>query len=163
MLTSAETNGTKQFLRFFCDATTAHELAQNVSPPLNSLYSSKAFHGIGIETCCTFSSTSGIEQYKPYCNFVGEPPQLDKKNVKNVKSGTGQTNAFGSAAYSFPIENLWFHFSLLIVNAEVPLLFSLADMDQLGLAYQNTNALIIHRKYGSEVAVIQTFGHPLLI
>lgn len=88
-------------------------------------------------------------------------PQPQKQ--KNVKLGIGQTKSLGSATCSFPIEHFWFTIKVYIVDADVPLLLSLADMDRLGLAYDNVVDVLIHKESGAQAPMQRNFGHPILI
>ena len=61
-----------------------------------------------------------------------------------------------------PIGDMFVSFDIHVVDADIPILFSLADLDKNQLFYDNTKDLLIHRPTGNFARVTRKFGHPLV-
>jgi hypothetical protein len=69
----------------------------------------------------------------------------------------GTTSSIGSTIVTTPIGQVQFH----IVHANTPFLLSLADMDRLGVYFNNlTNTLVTPQ---GDVLVVRRFGHSFLL
>jgi len=75
-----------------------------------------------------------------------------------VQFGISSTSSIGSAIVNTPISQVEFH----IMHAKTPFLLSLADMDKLGVYFNNlTNSLITSTS--NSVPVVRRFGHSFLL
>jgi len=144
------------------DAATIHAVSQNVPNPKSRRYGSNEFFGIAIDTCCSHHSTSGYNQYMAYCAFVGTSPKIDKAKSARVGFGMGKTISQGVAECEIIVGELRLSFEIHVVDADVPLLFSLADMDKHKVFYNNLVDKLIHAPTGAFGRVRRKFGHPFL-
>ncbi|RAL62925.1 hypothetical protein DID88_004766 [Monilinia fructigena] len=90
-------------------------------------YTSKEFYGICIDTACAGKSTVGIGQYhawKQICPVTYDPQTA---GAANVRFGKGTATSIGSFRVIAPFGDVDFH----IVDADIPFLLSLEDMDRL--------------------------------
>lgn len=62
----------------------------------------------------------------------------------------------------YPIDGLIFSFEVHVVNSDVPILLSLADMDKLDVWYNNLTDVLTHRATGATAKITREFGHPFL-
>lgn len=150
---------------FVCDlneASTLHTLTHSVSPPVRPRYSACTFMGVAIDTCCAHASTCGLEQYKAYCAHVGRVEYIQRQHKERVQFGIGNTMALGTDTCHFLVNNLLLSVKVYIVDADVPFLLSLADMDRLSLSYDNTEDILHHRASGFTAEVSRKHGHPFV-
>ena len=75
-----------------------------------------------------------------------------------VQFGISSTSSVGSIVVETPIGQVEFH----IMHAKTPFLLSLADMDKLGVYFNNlTNSLVISTS--RSILVIRRFSHSFLL
>ncbi|KAI9034737.1 GAG-pre-integrase domain-containing protein, partial [Aspergillus affinis] len=132
-------------------------------------YNSEIFMGIMIDTGASSKSTAGYGQFQALQNTENITLDTSTAGQVNVQFGIGITSSIGSAKVSTPIGNIQFH----IVNADTPFLLCLADMDNLGIYYNNLKNVIVTPKPATpfnsatkslvEIPVIRRFGHPFLL
>ncbi|KAI0996015.1 hypothetical protein K3495_g12165 [Podosphaera aphanis] len=125
-------------------------------------YDRDTFYGILIDTGASLRSTAGYEQYVAYKNLQNNfdaKITLDKTKagVVNVQFGIGSTSSIGSITINTPIGVIEFH----VVEADIPSLLSLNDMDRLQVKLDNLNNVLIQR--GKEFPVTRRFGHVFLL
>jgi hypothetical protein len=105
-----------------------------------SRYDTHCFYGVVIDTGASRFSTAGSDQFQAL-QRTDSSVQLDKttKGQVNVQFGIGSMSSIGSAIVRTPIGQVQFH----IMPAKTPFLLSLADMDKLGVYFNNlTNYLV---------------------
>lgn len=158
-LTMAET----EFVSELQDMATAHVLTKAVSKSKVKRYSRKQFYGIAVDTCCSYHSTGSYEQYLAYCSFVGCKPCIDTSKSIRVGFGMGNTKSRGVATCKIPMNALVLSIDIHVVDTDVPILLSLADMNKYQIYYDNTKDLLIHKKSGSTARVQLKFGHPFIV
>ncbi|RAL67593.1 hypothetical protein DID88_008346 [Monilinia fructigena] len=119
-------------------------------------YTSKEFYGICIDTACAGKSTVGIGQYhawKQICPVTYDPQTA---GAANVRFGKGTATSIGSFRVIAPFGDVDFH----IVDADIPFLLSLEDMDRLKAFYNNITDQFITPN--GQYSVIRRRGHAFL-
>ena len=121
-------------------------------------YSADKFRGIMIDTGATAYSTAGFGQFKAL-KRIDETIQLNTqtKGTAKVYFGIGSTSSIGSAMVRTPVGRINFH----VVEADTPFLLSLADMDYLGLRFDNLKNTITSAI--CSVPVVRQFGHAFML
>jgi hypothetical protein len=121
-----------------------------------SRYDKEEFMGILIDTGASIRSTAGYNQLQALLR--SEPGlEIDTSTQVEVVFGIGTTTTIGTVTLHTLIGDVQFH----IVHAVTPFLLSLADMDRLGVYYNNTrDVLVINSK---EIPAVRRFGHAFLI
>ena len=74
-----------------------------------------------------------------------------------VQFGISSTSSIGSAIVNTPISQVEFH----IMHAKTPFLLSLADMDKLGVYFNNLSNVIVTLK--GDILVVRRFRHSFLL
>ena len=123
-----------------------------------SRYDLKSFYGIVIDTSASKFSTAGYPQFQAL-QHENQSLQLDTtiKGQVTVKFGIGTTSSIGSVIIKTPIGQVEFH----IMEATTPFLLSLADMDKLGIYFNNLKDLLVTPR--GNIPVIRRFGHCFLL
>jgi hypothetical protein len=98
--------------------------------------------GIMIDTGASRKSTAGYGQFQALQNTENIALDTSTAGQVNVQFGIGTTSSIGSARVQTPIGNIQFH----IVDADTPFLPCLADMDNLGVYYNNLKNVIVAPK-----------------
>ena len=123
-----------------------------------SRYDSHHFYGVVIDTGASKYSTAGLGQFQAL-QRTNEDVTLDEttKGRVTVQFGIGSTSSIGSTKVITPIGEVEFH----VMLAKTPFLLSLADMDKLGVYFNNlTNRIVTPT---GEVPVVRRFGHSFLL
>eukprot|EP00171_Calliarthron_tuberculosum_P004960 IDg4960t1 len=149
------------FTMFMQDCAASYSLSATVLSPRR--YDAGLFYGVMIDTGCAHASTCGSLQYLAYCSHVGTSPKINRSTVGRCKFGMGSADSKGVARISFPMNGTILSFNVHVVDADVPLLLSLADMDALKLHYNNLNDTLNHRDTRTHVSITRVFGHPFYI
>ena len=123
----------------------------------NTRYTSNTFYGVVIDTGASQRSTAGYEQYLAYTKTYSEKIDTLRAGMVRVQFGIGTTSSIGSIIIQTSIGKVEFH----IVQADTPFLLYLADMDTLGVYYNNITDTLI-TPTGS-IPVTRRFGHPFLL
>ena len=142
------------------ESSSTHALTTRVYD--SSRYMSSEFYGILIDTGCSKASTGGSAKYRAYCCLVGTPPDIDLSNRIVCHFGVGNAKSLGVATISFPLKDQKLSVSIHILDEDLPLLLSLADMDRLQLYYNNVEDKLIHTVTGNSMDISCCFGHPFL-
>lgn len=131
-----------------------------ISTTCSERYSSRQFYGVMIDTGASKYSTAGYGQYQA-CRNNRHNVFLDnsKAGVVNAVFGIGSTSSIGSFILKTPVGNIEFH----VVYADTPLLLCLADMDKLGIYYNNIENVLVTTSPTRNVPVVRRFGHPFLL
>jgi hypothetical protein len=153
---------------------TAHALCADLTPTPNmqhdqeepfayiatERYNSTTFYGVMIDTGASKRSTAGYGQYMAY-KKLNSTSSLDttRAGAINVQFGIGSTASIGSITVHTPIGNAEFH----VVHADTPFLLCLADLDSLGVYYNNIQNLLIGPSGSAPVPVVRRFGHPFML
>lgn len=153
LIANVRSKPTKDFYRYLCDAPTTHAFVHTVSPPINSRYSSSTFYGVEIDTWCALASTCGAEQYKAYCNWMWRGLKVSHDKSENIKFEIVLTTALGSAKCSFPVEDIWFTIVVYVIEADVPMLLTLADMDRLNTSYEKNIDILTNKSSGARAHI----------
>lgn len=161
--TSDGPRSTQAFAAEMMDIAALHAINKDKFPSAAKRYGSSEFYGIAVDTCCNYHSTGGRNQYIAYCKFVGIEPTMSSPTQIGVKFGVGTTAVTGIAKCYFVIESQIMNFDLHIVEADIPLLLSLADLDRLKLVYNNLNDTLTHIPTKSRAKITRTFGHPFIL
>ncbi|KAM4061611.1 reverse transcriptase (RNA-dependent DNA polymerase) [Hirsutella rhossiliensis] len=137
-----------------------YSTSQNNATPASQFmieerYSRLRFQGIIIDTGAAKVSTAGYDQC---IALQREDPAitLDKTTAgqASIKFGNGEAIlSLGSIALKTPLGRITFH----ILKTPTPFLLSLADMDRLGIYFNNLTDTIVGR---TTLPVIRKWGHP---
>lgn len=79
------------------DFSVLHVMTKSNEPTITRRCNKGQFYGIAIDTCFSYRSTGGNEQYLAYCAFVGIEPNLSESSRKGVRFGIGSTLSLGMA------------------------------------------------------------------
>jgi hypothetical protein len=123
-----------------------------------SRYDSRHFYGVVIDTSASKYSTAGFSQFQAlqYTNINVILDETTKGQV-TVQFSIGSTSSIRSARVNTPIRQVKFH----IMLAKTPFLLSLADIDKLGVYFNNlSNHLMTSTGI---MPVIRRFGHSFLL
>jgi hypothetical protein len=123
----------------------------------NRRYTSNTFYGVVIDTETSQRSTAGYEQYLTYTKTYSEKIDISRAGIVRVQFGIETTSSIESIIIQTPISKVEFH----IVQADTPFLLCLADMDTLGVYYNNITDTLI-TPTGS-ILITWQFGHPFLL
>lgn len=148
------------FLESLRDSTTSHNLTARICK--RNQYPANLFFGILIDTGCSRSSSGGLDQYRAYRRHVGQHESIDRTKTAFCNFGIGGTSSIGVATIAFPVNNVILKFSLHIINSDLPILLSLADMDRLRVHYNNLADKLYHVPTGYFARISRIFGHPFL-
>jgi hypothetical protein len=123
-----------------------------------SRYDSSRFYGVVIDTGASKYSTAGFGQFQAL-QRTNRDVILDEttKGRVTVQFGIGSTSSIGSAIVKTPIGQVEFH----IMVAKTPFLLSLANMDKLGVYFNNLKNELVTST--GTVPVVRRFGHPFLL
>ncbi len=124
-------------------------------------YADDRFYGIMVDTGCSLSSTAGMAQYLAYCKHVGIPADIDEKRQTDCRFGIGTTRSKGVARITLPFNGINLFYDAHVVDGDVPLRFSLADMHNLH--FKNITNQLYHIPCGTSVTIIRQFGHPFYL
>jgi hypothetical protein len=100
-------------------------------------YGPHRFFGIVIDTGASKRSTVGYDQYLAF-NSIQTTPIITNKGMEQIQFGIGSTSSIGSILVTTPIGTAEFH----IVEADIPFLLCLADMDRLKVYLNNLKDLL---------------------
>ena len=112
-------------------------------------YSFKEFFGIMIDSGASRHSTAGYGQFLAYKEENAIAIDTTKAGAVNVQFGIGSTSSLGSVLIETPLGLVEFH----VVKADTPFLLSLADMDRLGVYFDNIRNVLV-RENSNLVPVI---------
>ncbi|RFU25514.1 hypothetical protein B7463_g10820, partial [Scytalidium lignicola] len=121
-------------------------------------YDSRQFYGIMIDTGASKYFTAGYGQFQAL-QRVDESIILNSatQGAATVQFGIGSTSSISSIMVTTPIGQIEFH----IVQADIPFLLSITDMDHLGIYLNNlTNNLVTPQ---GEIPIVRRFGHPFVL
>lgn len=142
------------------DSTMFHAL--NCRRDNASRYSAGLYYGMMIETGCARASSEGIPQYRAYCRQVGEADCIDTTKPVFCKFGISGKLLIGQARAQFPLSDIILEVSMHIIDDDVPLLLSLADMARLGFYAKNQVDQLVHPKFVEATQVKRHHGHPFI-
>ena len=127
-----------------------------------SRYNEEYFYGVMIDTGCARASSGGLSQYRAYCRHIGKPESIDTSKTIHFKFGISGKDSVGRARVKFPIKNIMLEFSVQIVDDDLPILLLLADMDRLGIFFNNLQNHLIHHHSKERTINSRFFGHPFI-
>ena len=129
----------------------------------DSQYNDIEFKGLLIGSGVSTQSTGGIGQLKAL-QQQDTSVQLDKSTAgsANFTFGIGSTSSIGSVNLDTPLGSITFH----IVPLNIPFLICLADMDKLGVFFNNVTNQVIqsqtHTQPARSYPVIRKYDHAFL-
>ncbi|RAL61913.1 hypothetical protein DID88_002402 [Monilinia fructigena] len=123
----------------------------------NERYNDDKFFGIMIDTGAAQRSTVGYNQYLAWKKI--EDVEYDKTTAGQVtvQFGIGATTSIGSFYIKLPFGDVEWN----VMEADVPFLLCLADMDRLKFKYDNLDDVAITPK--GVYPVYRRFGHAFLL
>lgn len=157
MSTAEDTTSPASFVASLQDIKVMHTLSGTIPPRYGD-----TFKGVMIDTGAARGSTSGKRQYFAYCRSTGREPKIDSRRAAVCHFGIGSAKSCGVANIAIPVGNLWVAFNTHIVDADVPTLLCIDDMDRLGLFYNNLTNKLIHPASGAHSDVVRVQGHPFI-
>jgi hypothetical protein len=119
---------------------------------LEDRYSRHKFQGIMPDTGAAKYSTVGYDQYLA---LRREDPKVSldssRADEATIKFGKGpHSSSKGTTTIATPLGDITFH----VIDASTPFLFSITDMDALGVFLRNTtNELVQRRPDGTEIVI----------
>ena len=124
-----------------------------------SRYNADRFYGILVDTGASRVSTGGFGQFLAYQKDVDPTATLDtsSQDPRKITFGIGKTQAVGTLTIDTPIGVVTFH----IVEADVPFLLCLDDLDILNATYHNLRDVVVTPH--SEAPLQRQFGHPFIL
>ena len=139
------------------DRTDATAPAAYHAKPL-SRYTLNHFYGILVDTGAAERSTGGYPQFQAL-QSTDKDLQMDEstKGSVHVRFGIGTASSLGSISMKTPIGTVQFH----IFPSETPFLLCLADMDRLGVYFNNVSNTLVGPR--GNVPVVRRYGHPFLL
>lgn len=123
-------------------------------------YGKDVFMGIIVDTGAAVKSTAGYSQFQALQQSESDlKAELDTstKGGVTVQFGVGSATSIGTTTINTPIGEVKFH----VVEVDTPFLLCLADMDKLGVYYDNTRDVLVTST--KEVPVFRRFGHAFLL
>jgi hypothetical protein len=133
------------------------DLTDNFTTRNTSRYDSQHFYGVVIDTGASKYSTAGYRQFQALQRTNGITLNKTTKGQVTVQFSIGSTLSIGSTIVETPIGQVKFH----IMHAKTPFLLSLADIDKLGVYFNNlTNSLVTST---GSVPVVRRFSHSFLL
>lgn len=87
---------------------------------------------------------------------------LQKTRATQCLFGIGSELSKGTATVEFPLGDLCLSFDVHIVNADVPLLMSIDDIERLGVYLNNWTDELVHALSGQTAIVTRKYGHPFV-
>lgn len=142
------------------DTAAYHRLSAHVLEL--SKYSDNVFFGIMINTGCAHASSGGVGQYRAYCRHIREMENIDKLDVGKCKFGVALPISIGTATIIFPIKHIALRIRMHTVEADVPLLLSLVDMDGLRPSYNNLANVLHHKPARAFTSIVRRHGYPFI-
>lgn len=121
----------------------------------------RSFDVVMIKTGASRGGACCVDEYSAYCR-ARQKVELDSTRVAKCDFGIGSSRSIGVAKTDFPIENDWFSFHPNVVEADVPTLLSIDDMDRTGAYMNNMKNKLIHPARNRQADVIRRKGHPYL-
>lgn len=82
-------------------------------------------------------SSGSNKQYLAYCSMMRRQPKIDEQRAATVKFGNGTVIYLGMATIDILIEILWLSFGMHVVQADVPILVGMEEMDIMGVYLNN--------------------------
>lgn len=153
-------DNTTAFIACIRDAAVSHALTAERGN--DSRYNDEYFYGGMIDTGCGRASTGGLAQHRSYCRPVGEQKDIVTSKKVFCKFGISGKKSVGGACMKLPINHLVLEFSLHIINGDLPILLSLADIDKLGIFYNNLRDVFVHHHTNENADVMRFFYHPFI-
>ena len=147
------------YFAYMADSAVFHALTG--TPERIARHRDVVFNGLLVDTGANKLSTAGKAQYDAYCALTGRGAPLTPSSA-TCAFGMGATEALGAALVSFPVGDLVLKTSFHVVDADTPFLLCLADMDRLGLVYDNLEDRLIHAASGNSAPITRVNGHPFL-
>lgn len=157
MATIHDTRSFASFIACLQDAAFEHVVTTDKPQRFGNV-----FQGIIVDTGAAKGSTAGRSQYKAYCTTTCQDPKLDSSRAVRCHFGIGSATSSGVAIILFPIGQLWFSFEAHIVDADVPILLCIDNMDSPGIYLDNLRNLLIHPASNQNAVVTRTNGHPFV-
>lgn len=120
------------------------------------------FKVVMIDTGAARVSTSEKLQYHVYCGVTGRNVDIDTVKAAVYHFSIGSTTSLGVAKINISIGGLWFSFNVDVVDADVPILMSIDDMDRIGVYYNSLDDKIVRPHTSAKAEVIRLCGHSYL-
>ena len=122
-------------------------------------YYAEIFQGIMPDTGAAGVSTAGRPQFQAL-QKIDPTVQLDvstagKHSIRGV--GKGELSSEGTIHVQTPLGTIRFE----VLPAAIPFLLCIADMDKLGVIFDNINNVLIQGN--KRVPIVRKFGHPFML
>lgn len=143
------------------DSDVSHVLSAHV--PRDKRYNEEFFFGLFIDTWCSRASSWGYAQYLVYCLQDGQPDHIDNRLRFNYWFGVSATSSKGIVNITLTFNNLMIKVKMYNIDEDIPLLLSLANMDQADIFYINLYDKLIQPESGEVFSVTRFYPHPFLL
>lgn len=120
-------------------------------------YGENEFYGLMIDTGAAKRSTVGHGQFRAFQRIADVQLNLTTAGTVRIQFGIGDTVSIGSIIVQAPFGKVQFH----VVDADIPFLLSIADMDYHGVYFNNVNNVLVSKT--GTYPVTRRFGHPFLL
>lgn len=123
----------------------------------------QVFRGILIDTGAARGNTSSLEQYMAYSYHVGCRTCINRSKAAMCHFGNGSEQFQWTASTSFPLGAITITFDAnILVDANVPLLICIDEIDSWGLYFNNITNRFIHTPSGQYISVARDAAHPFI-
>lgn len=147
--------------------TDIQELKQEVTNGTEAMgrrYDNKHFHGLLIDSGCSFLSTGDIAQYLAYCRENRIQPQINTYKRAEIGFANKRHTSSGTAKIRFPVANSlrWLECEPHLLPIFLRFLRSLQDMDQIGLFLDTLANKIVHKASQAEAPFKMKWCHVFI-
>ena len=124
-----------------------------------SRYTSDVFRGVLVDTGAATISTVGLGQAKVFMKEFGV--QMDTNSPPTMaKFGKGKAISQGTLAVETPVGKMIFY----VVDADIPFLLCLQDLDRSGYYYNNQTDLVTYKNNTKPpIPITRIFNHPFMV
>lgn len=133
-----------------------------VSRCLPRLAAPGKFKDIAFGTDATHVSSSSTEQYNAYCSMTGAVFAVDASRKNLVRFDICEKISKGMTEMKFSIEYTWLCIDIHVVDADVPILICIEDMDRIGAYFSNLTNRLCRPESHHSVSIKRLNVHPFL-
>lgn len=104
-------------------------------------------------------STGGESQFLVYCSELGVQPLIKPSRTARCHFGIGVQPPNGLQRIRFSMGDLWLEFDIHVVEADVPVLLYIDDIDRLSLYLINLENALLHQESEMKAKNTRIKGH----
>lgn len=125
-------------------------------------YTREFFYGFMVDNGCAKAIRGWFQQYKASCRHFGKQECIETTKNVHWNFGISATTSQGLDRIDFPVKNIVFKCFIHIIDADVSLLLSLEDMENMRVYYENMQDKLFYVDSGELAPVFRKFGHPFV-